>query len=63
MVVNGVPDDTIQIRVEGQTSGNTGNLRQYTAIGQPGADAIQEVAVQSSNYAAEFGAVGGAVGA
>ena len=54
---------TIRFRFawKGQTSGNTGGLRQYTAIGQPGADAIQEVAVQTSNFAAEFGAVGGAV--
>jgi hypothetical protein len=61
MVVNGVPDDTIQIRLEGQTSGNTGPLRQFTNVGQPSVDAVQEVAVQTSNYSAEFGTVGGGI--
>lgn len=61
MVVNGNPDDTVQFRLDGQTAQNTGGLRQYTAIGQPSTDAIQEVVVQTSNYAAEFGTAGGAV--
>ena len=61
MVVNGVPNNTIQIRVDGQTSGNQGFMRQYTAVGQSGVDAIQEVAVQTSNFAAEYGAVGGGI--
>jgi hypothetical protein len=61
MVVDGVPNNTIQIRVDGQTSSNQGFMRQYTAVGQSSVDAIQEVAVQTSNFAAEYGAVGGAV--
>ena len=61
MVVNGNPDDTVQIRVEGQTGGNTGGLRQYTGQTQASVDAIQEVAVQTSNFAAEFGTAGGGV--
>ena len=61
IVVNGAPDDTVQFRLEGQTSNAIGNLRQYTTMGQPSAEAIQEVAVQSSTYAPEFGTVGGAV--
>ena len=62
MVVGpGTPNNTIQIRVDGQTSGNQGFMRQYTAVGQSGVDAIQEVAVQTSNFAAEYGAVGGGI--
>jgi hypothetical protein len=61
MVVNGAPASSEQIRVEGQTAGDTSGLRLYTAIGQAGAEAIQEVAVQTSNYAAEYGAVGGGI--
>ena len=61
MVVNGNPDDTVQIRLEGMTNANTGFLRQYTQQTQASADAVQEVAVQTSNYAAEYGTAGGAV--
>ncbi len=61
MVINGVPASTEQIRVEGQVSGDTSGLRLYTAIGQAGADAVQEVAVQTSNFAAEFGTTGGGI--
>jgi hypothetical protein len=61
MVINGNPDDTMQIRIEGQTAGNTGGLRQYTGQTQPSVDAVQEVAVQTSNFAAEFGTAGGGI--
>lgn len=61
MVINGNPDDTVQIRVEGLTAGNTGGLRQFTQQTQASTDAIQEVAVQTSNFAAEYGTAGGGV--
>lgn len=50
------------MRIEGQdaTSQIFGNYV-YTQMAQPNADAIQEVAVQTSNYAAEFGQAGTAV--
>ena len=61
MVINGTPNNNIQVRIDGQVSGNLGGLRQYTQQQQPSTDAIQEVAVQTSNYAAEFGTVGGGI--
>ncbi len=56
--INGMPSNTETIRIEGQDATN-GIWRQQTQIGQQGVDAIQEVAVQTSNYAAEFGQAAG----
>jgi hypothetical protein len=53
---------TETMRVEGQDS--TSRLfgtYDYTQMGQPSADSIQEIAFQTSNYAAEFGQAGSAV--
>jgi len=61
MVVNGVPATTSQIRIEGQVSSQTGSLAAFTGMGQASVEAIQEVAVQTSNFAAEFGTVGGGI--
>jgi hypothetical protein len=59
LVVNGLPSNSEAIRIEGQDS--TGTIwKVYQQRGQPaGVDAIQEVAVQTSNFAAEYGQVGG----
>jgi hypothetical protein len=59
MVVNGAPANTASYRIEGMDAGNNGTLAVFTMQVQPSAEAIQEVAVQTSNFAAEFGAVGG----
>ncbi len=53
---------TETMRVEGQDS--TSRLfgtYDYTQMGQPSADSIQEVAFQTSNYSAEFGQAGSVV--
>ena len=56
--VNGMPSSTSAIRVEGMDATN-GTWKQLTQVTQSGVDAIQEVAVQTSNFAAEYGQVGG----
>jgi Carboxypeptidase regulatory-like domain/TonB dependent receptor-like, beta-barrel len=57
-VVNGAPSNSGGYRIEGQDMTN-----HYVSYAlqeeQPSADAIQEVAVQTSNYAAEYGTAGG----
>jgi hypothetical protein len=56
--VNGMPSSSQTINVEGQDASN-GFWKQLTQVNQQGADAIQEVTVQTSNYAAEYGQAGG----
>jgi hypothetical protein len=61
MVINGMGTATAQYRIEGQNSGLTGNLSVFTQFTQPSTDAVQEVAVETSNFAAEFGTLGGGI--
>lgn len=56
--VNGLPSSSEAIRIEGQDSTN-GLWRELTTMTQGGVDAIQEVSVQTSNYAAEYGQAAG----
>jgi hypothetical protein len=56
--VNGAPANTEGFRIEGQDATNTMSLTQ-TAQNQPSVDAIEEFAIQTSNYAAEYGQAGG----
>jgi hypothetical protein len=56
--VNGTPNNTQSFRIEGQDASNTGTPG-VPAQTQPSVDAIQEVAIQTSNFAAEYGQVGG----
>src|SRR5262249_23875067 len=58
--LNGTPANTQSFRIEGQEAPNTGTPG-VPAQSHPGVDAIQEVAIQTSNYAAEYGQVGGGV--
>src|SRR3984885_404096 len=61
--LNGLGGTTTEtMRVEGQDS--TSRLfgtYDYTQMGQPSADSIQEIAYQTSNYSAEFGQAGSVV--
>lgn len=58
MIINGAPTNTAAYRVEGMD--NTNHTVSFALQeNQPSADAIQEVAVQTSNYAPEYGQAGG----
>ena len=56
--VNGMPSSSQTINIEGQNASN-GFGKQSTQINQAGADSIQEVTIQTSNYSAEYGQAGG----
>jgi hypothetical protein len=56
--VNGSPGNTQTTRIEGQDS-TQGMMSNSTSMGQTGVDAVEEFAVQTSNFAAEYGQVGG----
>lgn len=58
MVVNGAPSNSEAVRIDGATITNhfvSFSPQEF----QPSADSVQEVAVQTSNYAPEFGLAGG----
>ncbi len=57
--VNGMPSNTESLRIEGQDA--TTGLWIAQSWTQPSVDSIQEVAIETSNYAAEFGQAGGGV--
>jgi len=56
--INGAQTNSYAYHVEGMDSTNAG-FPYAAAQTQPSVDAIQEVAVQTSNFAPEYGAVGG----
>jgi hypothetical protein len=58
--VNGLPSSTNQYRLDGEILGQLG-FATITTRTQPSPDAIEEVAVQTSNFTAEFGSASGAV--
>ena len=58
MRINGMPSNSQSINIEGQDATN-GFFKQQNQISQAGMDAIQEVAIQTSNFAAEYGQAGG----
>src|ERR671937_145270 len=56
--INGTPANSQSFRIEGQDASNTGTPG-VPQQNQPSVDAIQETAIQTSNFAAEYGQVGG----
>jgi Carboxypeptidase regulatory-like domain/TonB dependent receptor len=56
--LNGAPLDTFQIRVEGQEANNNRLMIRQDQV-QPSVEALEEVSVQTSNFAPEYGQVAG----
>src|SRR5690242_20497249 len=62
ITINGTPANSYQSRLDGLTLNSTRpGLVGATMQTQPSVDAIQEVAIETSNFAAEFGTAGGAI--
>ena len=58
--INGSPAASERIRIDGLDATYTlGNA--YYSFGSPSVDSVQEVAIQTSNFAAEYGQTSGAV--
>ncbi len=60
MRVNGMPGGTLALRIEGQDATQTA-ATSAAGMSQPSVDSIEETAIQTSNFAAEFGQAGGGV--
>jgi hypothetical protein len=58
--VNGIPAGTQSVRIDGQDATETAWSAAYN-MAMPGLDSLEETAIQTSNYSAEFGQAGGAV--
>ncbi len=56
--VNGMPGATLSLRVDGQDA-TQATWTAAMGMSQPGLDSIEETAIQTSNFAAEFGQSGG----
>jgi hypothetical protein len=56
--INGSPSNSQAINIEGQDATN-GFFKQQNQVNQAGMDAIQEVTIQTNNFAAEYGQAGG----
>jgi hypothetical protein len=56
--INGMPSSSHTIRIEGQDA-TSGMWRELNQTNQTGLDAVQEVSIQTSNFAAEYGQAGG----
>jgi hypothetical protein len=62
MIVNGLPAEDVQYRIDGQVAGlSREGFTNRTGLTQGSPDAIEEIAITTSNFSAEFGSVGGAL--
>lgn len=57
--INGLPASTFRVQVEGQDATSQNDIGWTSTVSQPGVDMIQEFSLQTSNFAAEFGQIGG----
>jgi hypothetical protein len=56
--VNGLQNDTFQTKIDGQDATFT-QQQTFSSGSQPSVEALEEVSLQTSNFAAEYGQVGG----
>ena len=62
LVINGTPANTFNARLDGMTTTPTGpRLIGAQMQTQPSVDAVEEVNIETSNFAAEYGTAGGAM--
>src|SRR5215471_4285142 len=57
--VNGLQQNTFRVQVEGQDATSQNDIGWTSTVSQPSVDMIQEFSLQTSNFAAEFGQIGG----
>jgi hypothetical protein len=57
--VNGLQASTFRVQVEGQDATSQNDIGWTSTVSQPSVDMIQEFSLQTSNYSAEFGQIGG----
>ena len=57
--VNGLQANTFRVQVDGQDATSQNDIGWTSTVAQPSVDMIQEFSLQTSNFAAEFGQIGG----
>ncbi len=57
--VNGLQANTFRVQVDGQDATSQNDIGWTSTVAQPSVDMIQEFSLQTSNFAAEYGQIGG----
>jgi hypothetical protein len=57
--VNGLQASTFRVQVDGQDATSQNDIGWTSTVAQPSVDMLQEFSLQTSNYAAEYGQIGG----